>query len=306
MVYYLQRERRLAAAIPNDSILKFDAHIALSETKSLTPSEDFQYQEDGSIDIVRPGTYIIFWFVAGMTGYATAGQSYQLKKIDYDAPDPEWTVLAGASNHIKVSSIPGFGTVVVSKEEISEHGKATIALFNTADSEIQLTFFHPKAGILIFGLDIESLENRITTIEQEITKIFQRILILEQFIFLSDVTELWSPTIALSGLGSGVIHAGYTYNFWGIGALDHQQTLNNGTTYYLIRSSQYPELMLYQGDTTISTLWIETPGGDVHTLPVRFDETGIYFRPNSQITNLPIGTTFKFTQALILVDPSEP
>jgi hypothetical protein len=80
--------------------------------------------------------------------------------------------------------------------------------------------------------------------------------------------------------------------------------LNNGQTYYIALASQFPELSFYQGDTTIGTMWVETPGGIVYTLPLRFDATGIYFRPDTQITNLPIGTTFKFTQALILVDPS--
>ena len=137
--------------------------------------------------------------------------------------------------------------------------------------------------------DCEGIENRLTYIEN--------------FIYLSNVTEYWSQTAALLGLGCAVIHSGFTYNFWGIGALNHQQTLNNGQTYYLITSAQCPELLFYQGDSTIGTLWIETPGGSVYSLPIRFDATGIYFTPNSQLTNLPIGTTFKFTQALILVDP---
>lgn len=132
----------------------------------------------------------------------------------------------------------------------------------------------------------------------------EEITYIKNFIYLSDGTQIWSPTAQLSGLGSAVIHSGYTYNFWGIGALDHQQTLNNGATYYLILSSQYNELTYYSGDTTIGTLWIETPSEDVYTLPIRFDRTGIYFTPTSQMTNLPVGTTFKFTQALILVDPN--
>ncbi len=151
--------------------------------------------------------------------------------------------------------------------------------------------------------DCEELENRITLLEQEVINLQQQITTSQNFIYLSDITYIWSTTTQLLGLGAAVIHSGYTYNFWGIGALDHQQTLSNNTTYYLIHGSQYPELAFYEGDTTISTLWIETPAGNVYTLPIRFDATGIYFAPNSQLTNLPIGTTFKFTQALILVEP---
>jgi len=139
----------------------------------------------------------------------------------------------------------------------------------------------------------------------DLTEILNRLTVIESFLYLSDVTELWSPTPSLSGLGAGVIHSGYTYNFWGIGTLDHQQTLTNGTTYYLIYSSQYEPLTFYQGESTIGTLCIETPGtpARTYTMPIRFDATGIYFRPSEQLTNLPVGTTFKFTQALILVTP---
>jgi len=146
--------------------------------------------------------------------------------------------------------------------------------------------------------DLTDIENRLTVIEKSLIEI-------KGFIYLSDVVEIWSLTAALSGLGVGIIHAGFTYNFWGIGAIDHTQTLSNGSTYYLITSSQFSELTYYQGDTTIGTLWIETPTGSVYNMPIRFDSTGIYFRPDQQLTNLPAGTTFKFTQALILVDPSD-
>ncbi|MCL2675434.1 MAG: hypothetical protein FWE84_02430 [Firmicutes bacterium] len=158
--------------------------------------------------------------------------------------------------------------------------------------------------------DCEDIENRLTALEEAVTNLRQdiidinyRISVIESFIYLSDVVEIWSLNPSLSGLGIGVIYAGFTYNFWGIGALDHQQTLTNGNIYYLITSAQYPPLTYYQGDTTIGTLWIETPAHTVYSFPIRFDATGIYFRPDTQLTNLPVGTTFKFTQTLILVQP---
>ena len=152
-------------------------------------------------------------------------------------------------------------------------------------------------GSAIVDFDLTALETRLTTIENNIT-------VIQDFLYLSDVEEIWSQTTALSGLGAAVIYSGYTYNFWGIGALNHTQTLVNGSTYYLITSAQYPPLTLYQGTATIGTLWVIPPSGALLTLPIQFDATGIYFTPNSQMTNLPIGTTFKFTQALILVDPT--
>ena len=151
---------------------------------------------------------------------------------------------------------------------------------------------------------IGNIENDITDIYTQISNINTNISNIESFINLSDVTEIWSPTTALSNLGVAVIHSGNTYNFWGIGALDHQQTLSNGTRYNLIYSSQYEPLTWYQGSETVGTLWIRTPGGNNYQLPIEFDNTGIYFTTSNNITNLPIGTTFNFTQALILVDES--
>jgi len=301
MVYYLQRERNIATEIPSNSIIQFDTPIALSETGSSTPPEDFQYQEDGSIDILRPGTYAVFWFVVERLGFTTDGQFYQLKEYDYGAQDPDWTAVAGSTNHIKVSSTPGFCIVTVSENDISENGRATIALFNTADAAIHLTYFQPKAGILIFGLDLRSLNGRLIGIEQEITDVLSELQSIENFVHLSDVTEIWSLSAELAGAGVAVISSGFTFNFWGIGTLNHPQSLNSGETYYLITGSQFAPLTLYQGDSTIGSLWIETPAGAVYSLPVRFDATGVYFTPSTTYSNLPVGTSFKFTQALILV-----
>ncbi|MCL1874097.1 MAG: hypothetical protein FWF85_08285 [Clostridiales bacterium] len=303
MIYYLQRECNLQTAIPTGGILQFDTPVALNATNPSTATEVLQYQEDGSIDIVSPGTYAVFWFVTGMTGFATDGQSYGLKRMDYSGEIPGWAVLAKSTNHIKNSSTPGFSLVMVSDEEISEYEKATIALFNTADEAIKLTFFSPKAGILIFGLDLDALEDRLSGINQEIADLFLQLQSIEDFVRLSAVTEVWSLSADLSGLGVAVINSGYTYNFWGIGTLNHQQTLESGETYYLIESSQFQPLTLYQGSSTIGTLWIETPApaSSVYSIPVRFDGSGIYFTPSTTISNLPVGTTFKFTQALILV-----
>jgi len=297
-MYYIQRKRNLDETVASDGIVKFDTSVAQSGT-------DFQYNGDGSIDILKAGVFVISWVITQMTGLATNGQAFQLKKMDYAAQTPEWVSIVGTSNHVKIAALSGFGTVDVSAEEIKAHGKATIALFNASDSGIKLTHHaHAKAGILVFGLDVAALQSRVTSLEQENVNIYERISTIEAFLYLSDVTELWSTLPALLGLGSGAIHSGYTHNFWGIGTLNHTQTLSNGGTYYLITAAQYEPLSYYQGESTIGTLWIEVPGSPVkvYTMPIRFDKTGIYFRPTEQLTNLPVGTTFKFTQALILVE----
>ena len=165
MVHYIQRERNLDSSIPSGSIIKFDTPITLSETSSLTPPADFIYQDDGSIDIMRPGTYMAYWYVVNMPGPSTIGQSYQLKQLDYSRATPDWDLVAGTSNHIKVSQTPGFAILDISQEEIDEHEKATVAVFNTSDDSVETTIFIPKAGILIFGLSAESLENRLVGID---------------------------------------------------------------------------------------------------------------------------------------------
>ena len=311
MAYYFQRERDLEDVIGSGSIVEFDVPITVSVTGDEPPSDDFNYNADGSVDFLRPGVYTIFWFVAQMTGLATDGEAFGLKKFDYNGEVLDWMSLAGAVSHSKISSSFGFGTVDVTAEELESFEKVTVALFNVSNNDAKLTSHaHTKSGILITGQDdltlklrIEELESRVATLERSVTELYEQVYCIEEFIRLSTVTEMWSPTIELSGSGAAVIYSGVTYNFWGIGALDHQQTLNNMTTYYLITSDQYTNLTYYQGEATIGTLWIETPFGENYALPIRFDDTGIYFTPNTQLTNLPIGTTFKFTQSLILVSP---
>jgi len=132
---------------------------------------------------------------------------------------------------------------------------------------------------------------------------------IKQFIFLSDVRTFPTSNYSLNGISVSVIDAGHTYNFWGSGSTTDSPTLSNNTIYYIINQSQtaykIPELDWYQGDSTIGTLWIEIPGVTaVYSFPLRFDATGIYFRTTQAVNNIVPGTQFKFTQALILVDPS--
>ncbi|MCL2203852.1 MAG: hypothetical protein FWB88_07935 [Defluviitaleaceae bacterium] len=306
MVHYIQRECNVYSTFANGAIIRFDTPIALSETSAQTPSEDFVYQEDGSIDILRAGTYTVFWYVASMAGQSTAGQSYLLKKMDYSLPTPDWASVAGTSNHIKVSQTVGFAVIDILQDEIDAHARATVAVFNTADAAANLTLFVPKAGILIFGLSADALENRLDGIDGQISTLFDTLESIERFVHLSDVTEIPSQTPELLGLGAAVISSGYTYNFWGTGTLNHQQTLTQGVVYTLIDSGQFTPLSYYQGDSTIGTLWVEVPApdGEIFSMPIRFDGTGIFFIPGTTYENLPVGTAFRFTQSLILVDPA--
>ncbi|MCL2382835.1 MAG: hypothetical protein FWC79_01355 [Oscillospiraceae bacterium] len=295
-MYYIQRERKeIDNKIQVESLVEFDVEIALSKSEVKNKNEelileaDFNYNEEGSIDILRAGVFTISWFVTQMTGLSKNGQSFHIQKVDYDVDADEWVRIAGGSSHAKNSSSSGFAIVDVSEAEITLHGKATIGLFNASNASAKLTHHaHAKAGISVTGLNVKNIYERIESIQS--------------FIDWSDVTNVMHSTNTLRGIGAGVIHSGFTYNFWGIGSLDHQQTLSSGSTYYIITSDDYPPLKLYQGDSAaVATLWIQA-GGTLYTEPLRFDEKGLYFTASNQMSNLPIGTTFCFTQALILFE----
>jgi len=122
----------------------------------------------------------------------------------------------------------------------------------------------------------------------------------KEFGFRSEYTEVPSPTPSLSGLGVGVVRTGITHSFFGIGALDHVQTLS-GSTYTLITASQYPPLGLYVGDATYAQMWIDASDRSIVSLPVKLDYTGIYFTLQNNLSNLPEETILRFTVALVLL-----
>lgn len=143
----------------------------------------------------------------------------------------------------------------------------------------------------------------------ELAKLHQRIDSITQSITVSEVTVIPTPTADLSGLSVSVISIGSQFNFFGTGNLDHTQTLNNGTKYYLLTQdvqgypAQFEALDYYLGDPAVCTLWI-TSGATGYSLPLFFDRTGIWFRPTSNIANVAEGSTFSFTMLLILA-PAE-
>jgi len=288
----LQQERDVLGTIPQSSNITLDT--------SLLVKGAIEYQPDGTINILQLGYYVANWFVAGQTGFASDGQKYTLKKYDYAVND--WSNLAGAGNHIKNATTSGSAIVVVTNDEIDEHGKATIALFNSSNADAELTVFEPNAGIVVWGANYNCVVKRLTSIEDNISEITEHIRDVEQFLYLSEVTYSWSDTPELDGLGVASIYIGLNYNFWGIGTLTQAQTLAAGTSFYLATNAQIPALAFYQGDNTIGTLWIQDPVAGTEIYPLRFDGTGIYITPNVPLSLSP-GTQFSFTKTLILVNP---
>jgi len=173
--------------------------------------------------------------------------------------------------------------------------------------------------------DCQAIENSLTEIRNEITNIWNKIDEVERFIHISEVVDYLAPAIRpiqggpnpLYGIGVSVISIGQTFNFWGTGSLNNSVSLANNATYYIIEAgtptevppakpTKIPELTWYVGEPTIGTLWISDPahsgGALTMSMPLYFDQTGIYFTTTSSISNLTPSTVFKFTQALILVE----
>jgi len=295
MVYYLQRECNTSMEISSDAIVEFDTELALSAP------EDFVYHPDGSIDILNPGTYNVFFQITSMGGQSTVGQSYMLKRRDYQSAG--WAPVAGTSNHTKVSQTVGFATVVVEQDEIDTHEKATIALFHMADDSVKLTMFAPQAGILIFGHNynlLDEMDARITNIQNQITQI-------QNDITVSEVTTIDSLEPTLRGLSMSVLNIGQQYNFWGSGKFSSNATLNNGTTYWIVRNTRadfYPPLAHYVGDPTVAIAALMMTNGNVYTIPVVVDHQGIRFTPSTQITGITQNCTFNYTLLLFLAPHS--
>jgi uncharacterized repeat protein (TIGR01451 family) len=288
----LQRENNTQDSIPAGGIIPFESPLILSG--------DIVYRPDGGIDIERGGAYAICWFVAGLTGLGLGGQSYALKKFNYDTET--WDYFAGVENHIKTATTLGFAIVTVNEEEIEAHGKATAALFNNAGEKAQLTPFSPKAGIFVWGSDFGCVRNRMMTVDYGLSDVNYHMQQIARFLYLSEVTELDAPAEELAGLGVAVIFVGFNYNFWGIGSLSEAQTLSAGGIYYLMEVTQYPAMLNYQGETTFGTLWVMRPGEPAVKYPIRFDESGIYIIPKTPLT-LPSGTRLSFTESIILAEP---
>jgi len=333
MSLYFQRERKnLETVINKNEIVLFDTPVISSETTPYTesdqppgiPEPDFEYQADGTIDILREAKFIVSWNIATATGMSTDGQSFQLKKRDYSVVNPAasgaWIELGSGAATFKTSVTTGFTIVEVAEQELTDFNRATIALFNVSDDALKLSKHpHTKAAIIIFNLGPTDVD---------ITKLYEYINELYRFITFSDVhvyTTYSAPfyrTGYAPAAGSevslvnspdanhyqvGVIWSGHTYNFWLISPSTQRSiSFAQGTNYYILRAQDFIDqdgnrpLTWYQGQTTFGTVWAEYSNGNYNAFPVMLDNTGIYFSPGSQSSIVNI----KFTQTLILTPPT--
>ena len=291
----------LSVALQREDNVQNEIDSAITFNTPLFSKGAIIYQPDGSIDIAQQGNYIAAWFVSAKFGLATDGQLYTLKKYDYDAS--AWTDLANANNHIKDTTTIGYSAVNVTSEDIAEHGKVTIAIFNNADKSINLAAFSQRMGIMVYGANYDCVGVRLSTIDAYLAKILENIAVVDSFVHMSDITTIMSETPEFMGLGVSIISLGYKCNFWGVGALDADGILLAGNRYYLITGEQYPPIANFRGDPTIGILWIENLDGSLLKYPLHYEGNGIYFTPNITM-NLVAGTKFLFTQMLILIEPT--
>ncbi|MDR2167706.1 MAG: hypothetical protein LBE35_07660 [Clostridiales bacterium] len=295
MFYYLQRKRNVGDIVLDGSIINFDTAVSVSQTPGISPAEDFDCPGDGSIHIRRPGIYFIFWNITQMTGIMGSRPQYSIKKFD----GLQWLPFASAGGHYAICPLTGFCTLIASEAEIDLHGEIIIALFNSSGADVVLTdSAHEKASILISGVNAEALENRLHNIETFMMDLYEHITTIENALRPSEI--IYIDSIPIPNIRVAVTHIGNVYEFWGVGTLASAQTFANGQTYWLITGDQYPPLAGHTGDAAISTLWIEAPGGNMYSMPIRMDNRGIFFVPQNQLNNLPAGTTFKFNKSLII------
>lgn len=194
----------------------------------------------------------------------------------------------GRVYHSDTNNLYGIRPCVMLHPDISvDGGNGTLERPYTIDKSLQ-------------GKIQEHLRNH--KIHCDCEKLWDELIALKNFVHLSDVRNYMSSTPQLAGLGVSVINSGNTFNFWGTGYLTNAANLSG--TYYIVTSSEAPELAWYQSTATIGTLWIEQMGATT-SYALRFDASGIYVTFQTAQTFTP-GTSFKFTQALVLIPPTIP
>jgi uncharacterized repeat protein (TIGR01451 family) len=288
----LQREQRQQISVPPEDSMKFDT--------PLTQFGDIEYRSDGSVDILRKGTFVVTWFTAAMGGLARDGQCCELRRFNYDTS--LWGDYAVGGNHIKVAATAGFAVLRVTDDEIDDHGKATVALFNFADADSKPTLFKPNSGIMVYGVDFECVDRRFEAAGNNLHDLSERLKAVEDFVRYSDSVRVWSQTPELSGAGVQVTQVGGRLIFRGLGQLNADSVLPANADCYLIRSEQYTPLSRCQSDATIGTLWLEFPDGSSQKRPLWFSDAGIFLTVSGTPLTLPAGTRLSFSQMLIVVD----
>ena len=155
--------------------------------------------------------------------------------------------------------------------------------------------------------DLTEIYERLEYLEESITQIKQDIYDLKTFVYESEYTEIFATDSRLRNWGVGVVRTGITHSFFGIGKLAPPAHSLGSGTYTLITADQYPPLKLYVGDTTYTQMWIDdpTPTTALITLPVKIDQTGIYFTVPSTFSNLQPNTLLRFTVALVLLPETQ-
>lgn len=348
MSTFFQRSRRyIESVVGVGEKLRFD--VPLNHSESLphpenlsnpgTPEPDFDYHDDGRIDLYRASTYIVAWQVATLTGHATTGQCFELRKRDYDVADENapgaWVAVGEAAAAQLVSPSHGNTLLLVGMEEISTYGKATVALFNTADAPVKLSHHpHSKAGILLFG--IGPVDSDITNLYTYVQDLYAFIEYSDVYIYRANQYPFYYPTSGTADNPSpgtlitlnpgdpnsspeprhfqiGVIWSGYTYNFWLISPAPPRGggfSLANNRDYLLLAATDFVigtdssgnpicPLTWYQGQETYGSMWLDL-GNGYDIIPIILDSTGIRLRTGRQINGV---MNAKFTQTLILSPP---
>ena len=150
MHYY--GECHLNEAILKDAPVKFDRAVSVS-----TP--DFSYHNQGYIDILAPGYYLLKWSTTSMTGFTQDGPWFELRR--YDELEEEWLPIGNGSGletlkNPLMDTSAGSGFIPFEVSDTDLEGPLfcfRIALFNNSGHSIALSRFPAaKASLMIFGV----------------------------------------------------------------------------------------------------------------------------------------------------------
>lgn len=158
MHYY--RERLIDEAIPKDGTVSFDYLIDESTSLgALGEYQDFEYDNDGYIDIKTPGYYMVKWTTTSQTGFFQDGSWFELKY--YDEEVQEWKPIGNGRDvheletmiEKKADACSGITAFEVTVDHFETWGRFRIGLFNVSGSSIYLSkLTSAKASLVIYGV----------------------------------------------------------------------------------------------------------------------------------------------------------
>ena len=156
MGYYLHVERTALSGgnvILQNEAVGFDTTLLISQNDGST--DDFLIDEQqNKFGIKHPGSYVIQWYMAQVTGLSPSGQVFGLQKLDLDG---NWTYIGEGTSHVKVAATSGFGVIDVTDEELALFDDHVVwfRLKNTSSHDAMLSNRpRVKGALVIYSTEV--------------------------------------------------------------------------------------------------------------------------------------------------------